>query len=60
MLALPIFPGRPSIVPPWKLSGGLFQADRTISDKKRARHMSGSTLCWHYLSSRVGQRIVLP
>ena len=53
MLALPIFLGRPSIVLPSQVSGGHLQAKKNPQPKLWV-------LCWRYLSSRVGQRIVLP
>ena len=48
MLALSIFLGRPSIVLPSQVSSGHLQAKKNPQPKLWV-------LCWHYLSSRVGQ-----
>ena len=52
MLALPIFPGRPSIVLPLQVSGGHLQAKKNPQPKLWV-------LCWRYLSSRAVTRQVL-
>ena len=38
----------------------IYNRNYQFREKKRTRPKSGSYLCWHYLSSRVGQCIVLP
>ena len=51
MLALPIFPGWPSIVAAVKKhASGMFQAEIGICTKKP--HSFECGLCWRYLSSR--------
>ena len=49
MLALPVFPGRPGIVLP------LRNMPVASFRQKKAPTFQSRLLCWHYLSSRVGQ-----
>ena len=54
MLALPIFPGRPTYCHAVR--------DSPVDCHRRKKNPQPKlwVLCWRYLSSRVGQRIVLP
>ena len=54
MLALPGFPGRPSIVLP------LRNMPVACFRQKKPPTFVGGLLCWHYLASWAGQRIVPP